>query len=66
MQKDVNPCKGCICTTCAKSEYNGAMYLCPAKACDNCEKDIYIVKRSYCDDYVPLEDYDDSADDFRL
>lgn len=64
MQKDVKPCRGCICTGCAKSEYNGAMYLCPTKACNMCEKATYIVKRSCCYDCVPLDE--DDADDFRL
>lgn len=66
MQKDVSPCRGCTCTTCAKSVFNGAMYLCPIRACDNCEKGQFIIKRSYCEDCVQLEDYRESADDFRL
>ena len=64
MNKDVDPCKGCICTQCAKSDYNGAMYLCAMKLCDNYEESEYIIKRSYCDDAVLLDDED--TDDLRL
>lgn len=64
MAKEVNPCNGCICTTCAKSEFNGVLYKCSVKACDNCEQGEYIVKRTYCDEYISIDDY--SADDIRL
>lgn len=69
MNKDVDPCKGCICTQCAKSDYNGAMYLCAMylcamKLCNNCEESEYIIKRSYCDEAVLLDDED--TDDLRL
>lgn len=64
MQKEVNPCKGCICTTCARSEYNGVLYRCGAMACDKCEKDEYIVKRGYCDEHIALDDGE--TDDLRL
>lgn len=64
MQKDVSPCKGCICTQCMKSDYNGALYMCSRKLCTNCEEGEYIVKRSYCDEAVLLEDLD--TDDLRL
>lgn len=64
MLREVNPCKGCICTQCAKSEYNGVMYMCAAKPCENCEKGSYIVKLSYCESNIPTDDYD--TDDLRL
>jgi hypothetical protein len=63
VNKEVNPCRGCICTTCSKSDYSGALYLCPYRSCENCEEGEYVVKRSYCDDCIPV---DDEADDWRL
>lgn len=64
MKHDVAPCKGCICTQCTKSDYNGAIYMCSMKLCENCEESEYIIKRSYCDEAVLLEDLD--TDDLRL
>jgi len=63
MKHDVAPCKGCICTQCTKSDYNGAIYMCSMKLCENCEEGEYIVKRSYCDD---LDTDDLDTDDLRL
>lgn len=64
MKNDIEPCKGCICTQCAKSEYNGVMYMCSIKPCGKCENGDYIVKRSYCEEMVPLDEYD--TDDLRI
>ena len=64
MQKDVTPCKGCICTQCTRSEYNGALYMCAMKLCKKCEDSEYIIKRAHCDEAVILEDFD--TDDLRL
>lgn len=56
MTKEVDPCRGCVCEGCAKSEKNGNTYGCPIKRCNKCEKGDVIYKLSYCNDSVALEE----------
>jgi hypothetical protein len=58
-------CKGCICVTCIKSEYNGAVYACVVKPCKGCNAANQLIKRAYCDSCV-VKDSGLSADDLRL
>lgn len=54
MTNNVNPCRGCVCQSCAKSEKQGNTYGCPYRRCKNCEGSEVIYKLNCCDDAVPI------------
>lgn len=56
-------CKGCVCRTCRKSEYNGAMFVCNANGCSICD-DTNLMRLQSCDNYEPVADTD--TDGLRL
>lgn len=60
---DEKLCKGCVCKTCRKSEYNGAMFVCSANGCSVCN-DNNIMRLQRCDSYEDVADC--NADDLRL
>lgn len=54
MNKDVNPCRGCVCYTCTKSAAQGNTYGCNRRRCSQCEDEFVVIKLSYCDDVEPI------------
>ena len=53
----LDPCRGCVCVTCAKSEKLGNVYGCPRRRCQDCSEDEKVVyKLQHCDDVDPEAD----------
>lgn len=57
-------CKGCICSECQKSEYNGHLHGCSLHRCDVCDDDTGVFKLQSCADVQAYKERD--ADDLRL